>query len=43
MYPIEATKAGYSEYNDTIANYISNPYQEYLVDNYNRILEQLAT
>ncbi|MBL7847513.1 MAG: DUF885 domain-containing protein [Cyclobacteriaceae bacterium] len=40
--PIEATKAGYSEYNDQVANYISTPYREELVRNYRRYLEELA-
>ncbi|NHF57984.1 DUF885 domain-containing protein [Flavobacteriaceae bacterium TP-CH-4] len=40
--PIEATKAGYSGYNDTIANYISDRYQKHLVENYGRFLEQLS-
>lgn len=40
--PIEATKAGYSEYNDQVTNYISTPYREDLVRNYRRYLEELA-
>jgi len=40
--PIEATKAGFSEYNDTIANYISDGYQEHLRKKYSSFLEQLA-
>jgi uncharacterized protein (DUF885 family) len=38
--PIEATKAGYDEYNDTIANYISDGYQEFLIDSYDDFLER---
>lgn len=40
--PIEATKAGYSEYNNQIANYISTPYREDLIINYRRYLDELA-
>ena len=40
--PIEATKAGYNEYNDTIANYISDSYQAHLIKNYDRFLAQLS-
>ena len=39
--PIEATKAGYSQYNDTIANYISDDYIFYLKDRYAYFLEEL--
>ncbi len=39
--PIEATKAGYNEFNDTIANYISDQYQEGLRAKYTGFLEQL--
>lgn len=39
--PIEATKAGYSAYNDTIANYISDEYQDYLIANYTSFLERI--
>ncbi len=39
--PIEASKAGYSQYNDTIANYIANEYQTHLVTNYNTFLERI--
>ncbi|APQ18096.1 DUF885 domain-containing protein [Maribacter hydrothermalis] len=41
--PIEATKAGYSAYNDTIANYISDDYILHLKDRYTYFLEQLGT
>ncbi len=40
--PIEATKAGYKEYNDTIANYISDDYQEYLIKNYGSFLDEIS-
>ncbi|MFZ5998884.1 MAG: DUF885 domain-containing protein [Bacteroidota bacterium] len=39
--PLEATKAGYSEYNDQFANYISTPYQKDLVENYSYFLAEL--
>jgi len=39
--PIEATKAGYAQYNDTIANYVSDEYQMYLLANYNSFLERI--
>ena len=39
--PIEATKAGFSDYNDTIANYISDDYQELLKRRYRDFLDQL--
>ncbi|WP_405410225.1 DUF885 domain-containing protein [Maribacter sp. Asnod1-A12] len=41
--PIEATKAGFSEYNDTIADYISDDYILHLKDRYTYFLEQLGT
>jgi len=40
--PIEATKAGYYEYNDTIANYISDDYILHLKDRYTYFLEELG-
>tara|TARA_R110002074_G_scaffold59183_2_gene144247 strand:- start:31289 stop:33106 length:1818 start_codon:yes stop_codon:yes gene_type:complete len=40
--PIEATKAGYSQYNDTIANYISDDYIFHLKDRYTYFLEELV-
>lgn len=40
--PIEATKAGYAEYNDQVANYISDPYQADLVTNYTQFLNALG-
>lgn len=39
--PIEATKAGFNSYNDTIANYISDSYQVVLKENYRSFLDQL--
>jgi uncharacterized protein (DUF885 family) len=39
--PIEATKAGYSQYNDTIANYVSDEYQKYLSKNYGTFLDRI--
>ena len=39
--PIEATKAGYSSYNDTIANYISDDYLLHLKDRYTYFLEEV--
>ena len=39
--PIEATKAGFNKYNDTIANYIGNTYQELLKEKYRNFLGQL--
>lgn len=40
--PIEATKAGYMSYNDTIANYISEAYQSHMIRSYDAFLERLA-
>lgn len=40
--PIEATKAGYSEYNGQVANYISEPYQQDLIAHYNTFLDELS-
>lgn len=40
--PIEATKGGNDAYNDFIANYISDPYQEDLRKNYANFLNQLS-
>ena len=34
--PIEATKAGENQYNDRVANYVSDEYQEDLKENYTR-------
>ena len=39
--PIEATKAGFNVYNDTIANYISDAYQAELKTKYKGFLDQL--
>lgn len=40
--PIEATKAGYHDYNDTIANYISYDYILHLKDRYTYFLEEIG-
>lgn len=40
--PIEATKAGYADYNDQVANYISDAYQNELVTNYSQFLTALS-
>jgi uncharacterized protein (DUF885 family) len=40
--PLEATKAGFMEYNAQLANYISDPYLEDLKQNYSRFLKELA-
>ncbi len=40
--PIEATKAGFSKYNDTITNYISHDYQAHLIEKYSFFLDQLS-
>ena len=40
--PIEATKAGYNEYNDTLANYISDEYQLYAKERYTYFLDELS-
>ena len=39
--PLEATKAGFNEYNDQLANYISAPYKKDLIDSYTRFLNEL--
>ncbi len=39
--PLEATKAGFHQYNDTIANYVSDEYQEVLKENYSAFLKEL--
>ncbi|MEQ8809843.1 MAG: DUF885 domain-containing protein [Imperialibacter sp.] len=39
--PIEATKAGESEYNDKVANFIADDYQADLLENYTNFLEAL--
>ncbi|WP_339815889.1 DUF885 domain-containing protein [uncultured Imperialibacter sp.] len=40
--PIEATKAGESEYNDKVANFIADDYQADLIENYTNFLEALS-
>jgi len=37
--PIEATKAGENQYNDRVANYVSDTYQEELKENYAQFLK----
>ncbi|MEQ9424138.1 MAG: DUF885 family protein [Cyclobacteriaceae bacterium] len=39
--PVEATKAGEKEYNDYIANYLSDEYIEDCISNYQRFLEAI--
>ena len=39
--PIEATKGGNNEYNDFIANYVSDDYQKDLIENYTHFLNVL--
>ena len=39
--PLEATKAGFDEYNDQLANYISAPYKKDLIDSYTAFLNEL--
>lgn len=39
--PVEATKAGVNTFNDTLANYISEPYQNDLRANYTSFLKKL--
>lgn len=39
--PLEATKAGFSEYNDQVANYISKPYIDDLKKSYTYFLNEL--
>ncbi|MEQ9230100.1 MAG: DUF885 family protein, partial [Cyclobacteriaceae bacterium] len=40
--PIEATKAGENQFNDTVANYISDPYQANLIESYTRFLNKIG-
>ncbi|MHA4846141.1 DUF885 domain-containing protein [Flavitalea antarctica] len=40
--PIEATKAGFSEHNSQLANYISEPYQQDLLARYSGFLKEVA-
>ena len=41
--PIEATKAGENKYNDYVANFISDDYQQDLITNYSQFLEVLES
>ncbi len=40
--PIEATKAGYTAFNDTIANYVSDQYKSHLLSAYTQFLERVG-
>ncbi len=40
--PLEATKAGFNEYNAQVANYVSAPYQQDLIEKYTMFLNELA-
>jgi uncharacterized protein (DUF885 family) len=40
--PIEATKAGFADYNEQVANYISTPYKQDLIQNYRKFLEEIS-
>lgn len=39
--PLEATKAGFNQYNDQVANYISAPYINDLKDSYTQFLKEI--
>jgi uncharacterized protein (DUF885 family) len=39
--PLEATKAGYNQYNDQVANYVSIPYIKELKDSYTQFLNEI--
>ena len=39
--PIESTKAGYTKYNDYVANYISDDHQDFLKSNYSIFLKRI--
>lgn len=39
--PIEATKAGYAQFNDTITDYVSEGYQNHLLDAYRTFLSRI--
>jgi len=41
--PLEATKAGFNQYNDQVANYVSAPYIKELTDAYTQFLNQIDT
>lgn len=41
--PLEATKAGFNEYNDEVANYISTPYKKELTETYTQFLNEIDT
>jgi uncharacterized protein (DUF885 family) len=39
--PLEATKAGFNQYNDQVANYVSAPYIKDLTDSYTQFLKEI--
>ncbi len=39
--PLEATKAGFNQYNDQVANYVSAPYIKDLTDSYTNFLNEI--
>jgi uncharacterized protein (DUF885 family) len=39
--PLEATKAGFNQYNDQVANYVSAPYIKDLTDSYTQFLSEI--
>ncbi|MFN8341357.1 MAG: DUF885 domain-containing protein [Cyclobacteriaceae bacterium] len=41
--PIEATKAGYYDYDNQVANYVSKPYQQGLIRSYRQFLSEIST
>ena len=41
--PLEATKAGFNQYNDQVANYVSAPYIKELTDAYTQFLNEIDT
>lgn len=41
--PLEATKAGFNEYNDQVANYVSAPYIKDLTESYTQFLKAIET
>jgi len=40
--PLEATKAGFNQYNNQVANYVSAPYIKDLTDSYTHFLNEIA-
>jgi len=39
--PLEATKAGFNQYNDQVANYVSTPYKKELAEAYTQFLNEI--